>query len=356
MTHKIILCAVALSLTTSLSRAQNFTATTSPMGFVIIPFAAGTDVLFSPPLTIPPAYQGSVASTANFTISVSPSPNWTTNQFSNSTVVPFYAVATSGPQAGVIFDIVGNTANSVTFSAASGISPSGFTQGTAFKIVQYNSLGSLFPASSANSSFVPSANAFSRQTQILFPDVAGSGINRSANQTFYFWNGAWRKVGQSTSTSFNNQPISPDSYIIVRNTSSAPSNLNLVVAGNVNTAPTTIQIDRLTTGKNDNYISTARPIDQRLDQTGIFESGVFTASSSAISRQDELFLFSNTTTGINKSANATYYYLNGSGWRKVGSSSSAGSDIIPAGAALIIRKNTSGSSSTQFWTNTVSIQ
>jgi uncharacterized protein (TIGR02597 family) len=346
--------AAALLAAAPFASAQN--ATTDPVGFVTVDFVANTDVLFAPPLTIAPSFQGSANSTSDLTVSVSPSPNWTTNQFADSSAAPYYAVATSGSQAGIIFDIASNTSDSITFSAASGISPTGFTQGTTFKIVQYNSLGSLFPASSANASFVPSASAFVRQTQILFPDVAGSGINRSANQTFYFLNGAWRKVGQPTTSSFDTQPISPDSYIIVRNSATAPTGLKLVVAGSVNTSPTTIQIDRLTTGKNDNYVSTARPLDQTLDQTGIFESGSFTASANAFVRQDELLVFNNGASGINKSASATYYYLSGSGWRKVGSSDPAGSDLIAAGAALVIRKNTSGSATTQFWTNTVSIQ
>ena len=352
----LTLAAAAVLAALPLANAQNVTATTDPVGFVTIDFQASTDVLFSPPLTTAPAFQGSVSSTVNLTVSVSPSPNWTTNQFAAANEAAFYAVATSGSQAGVIFDIVSNTADSITFSNSSGITPVGFTAGTPIKIVQYNTLGSTFPASSANASFVPSSSAFVRNTQILFPNVTATGTNRSADQTFYFLNGAWRKVGASASTSYDNQPIAPDSYIIVRNSATAPTGLKLTVTGSVNTAPTSIQIDRLTTGKNDNYVSSARPLDQTLDQTGIYESGSFVASASAFVRQDELLVFSNSASGINKSASATYYYLSGAGWRKVGSSSAAGSDVIPAGSALVIRKNTAASNTTQFWTNTITIQ
>ena len=61
-----------------------------------------------------------------------------------------------------------------------------------------------------------------------------------------------------------------------------------------------------------------------------------------------------TVSGLNKSASAIYYFLGGTTneWRKVGSALNAGSDVIPAGAALLIRKYGTAGGETVLWNNT----
>lgn len=99
-----------------------------------------------------------------------------------------------------------------------------------------------------------------------------------------------------------------------------------------------------------------RPRQQTpLNQLGLIESGAFATNSTLANRIDELFLFNDAATGINKATSATYYYSGGA-WRKFGGGATAGEDhggdVIPAGSALLIRKGQTATGADQLWKNT----
>ena len=95
-----------------------------------------------------------------------------------------------------------------------------------------------------------------------------------------------------------------------------------------------------------------RPTSVTLNQLDLVASGAFTPSTSATNagRQDQLFTYDNTTPGINKASNNTYYYYNGM-WRVVGSTADAGSTPIPYGTGFTIRKAMNNTGVTNFYQN-----
>lgn len=338
------------SLAVSGLHAQD-TATTDPVGFMTFATPPATDVRLAPPLTQAPAFQGS-GTASGFVVTASPSPGWTTDEFSST---PHYLQIVGGAQDGMLFDIASNTADTLSL-VDNGVPPTGI-DGNTFKVVKYNTLISIFPADQAGVSFQASASAFVLGTQIIFPNLTGTGINRSAPDTYYFLGGYWRKVG-SGSANFDNTPILPDSFIIVRNTASAPANLAVTVAGSVSTSEITVPLTSAAGTQNDNYVATSRPADQTLESLGLISSGAFEPSVSAFNLKDQLLVFNNEAPGINKSASATYYYLGGTvnQWRRVGGgTANVGTDIIPAGAGVVVRKASAASESTSFWNNSLTL-
>lgn len=347
------LAALAAALLAAPGVQAQTTATTDPVGFMTIDLPVGSDTIVAAPLSKAPVFQGAVTSLSGFVVTV------TGANFGDLTTSPHYLQAVTGAQAGMIFDIASNTADTITL-VDNGVSPTGLSAGTTFKVIPYWTLGTLFPSTDQGVSFTPSAGTtlLTRRTQILFPNVAGTGINRAPNNTYYFvTNTYWRSQSGGTNN-FDNTPILPDSYFIVRNPTNAASGLKLTVAGSVNTGPMAVQLDRLATGANDNYISLGRPMDITLNDLGLITSGAFTPSTgtTTLTRRDQLMIFNNATIGMNKAPGTTYYYLTNSGTNRWLSTSTGtndvGANVIPAAVGYIIRKATNGTTGTQFWTNT----
>lgn len=357
------------ALTASLLAAHGLqaqtTATTDPVGFMTIPTPTNNDTIIAAPLTKPPVFQGAVSSRSNFVITVSPSPN-----FSNLAATPHYVQPVTGSQAGYIFDVLTNDSNSITL-VDNGITPTGLDPSNTFKVVPYWTLGEVFPAADQNVSFTPSGTTGpTRRTQVLFPNVTGTGINRSASATYFFVTNAadptnpavsyWRLVGGGT-TNFDSTPILPDSYFTVRNPTNAGTNLAVTIAGNVNTGATAVLLDAVAGTANDNYVSLGRPTDITLNNLGLISSGAFTPSASTTgpARRDQLLVISNSVSGQNKSASITYYYLTNvtqSNWVAVGGGTNdVGNNLIQAATGYIIRKASNNPTGTSVWTNNITI-
>ena len=344
-----ILATAALSFASL--QAQSDTATTDPVGFMTIDLPVGSDTIVAAPLSKAPVFQGAVTSLEGFVVTS------TGANFGDLTTAPHYVQAVDGAQAGIIFDVQSNTTDAITL-VNNGVSPTGLSAGTKFKVIPYWTLGTLFPASDAGVSFTASTatTTVGRRTQVLIPNTTGTGINRSASATYFFYGTYWRSTA-ATSVDANNTPLLPDSYFIVRNTANSAAG-KLTVAGSVNTSKMAVQLDRTASGNNDNYVSVSRPIDIKLKDLGLIESGAFTASAgtTTVARRDQLLVYNNASIGINKSASATYYYLSSaSQWRSTSDSATdAGDTLIPAASGLVIRKY-GGADGSSFWTNSISI-
>jgi uncharacterized protein (TIGR02597 family) len=325
----------------------------------------GSDTIVAAPLTKPPVFQGAVSSRSNFVITVSPSPG-----FGSLTTTPHYVQPVSGPQAGYLFDVATNDSNSITL-VDNGITPTGLDPSNSFKVVPYWTLGQIFPAADQNVSFTPSGTSgSSRRTQILFPNIVGTGINRSPSQVYFFATNSadptnpavsyWRLAGGGT-TNFDATPILPDSYFIVRQPTNAGTNLATTIAGNVNTGAVGVQLDSVLGLANDNYVSLGRPTDITLDNLGLISSGAFTpsASTSGGARRDQLLIISNSVIGINKSPQAIYYYVTNATtnfWAIAGGgTTNVGTNIIQAAVGYTIRKASNNPTGTVFWTNNITI-
>lgn len=359
MLRSHLFCAVVIS---SLSLGQfagaQTTVATDPVGFTTIQCLANSDTLLSVPFTRPPEFVGALQSISGDTITVSGNP-WSANQFvyaiGSQPKTYFVLVgphSSSNPKEGSFYTVTGNGTNTLTLDRE-GEDLSAVQPGTQIHVIPYHTLGSVFPASDAGVSFVASANAAVRQTQILIPNYEGPGINRApTGGTYFFLNGAWRKFGEAGLPNRDDQPFVNAGYFILRNASTATK---LTSAGSVLMKKATVPlVTRAGTQsvKQDNYVSLVRPVDVKLNELGLIESGAFVSSANAAARVDELFVFNNAAPGINKAPAATYYYSN-NGWRKFGDSPTVdhGNDVIPAGAGFFIRKGGTSNGTTQFWTN-----
>ncbi len=354
--------AIALtSLALSSVNAQT-TATTDPVGFMTVATPIGSDTIIGSPLTKAAVFQGAVTSRDSYTITSAGA------NLGDLTTMPHYVQATTGSQSGMIFDVASNTATTITL-VDNGVAPTGFNASTQFKVIPYWTLGEIYPASGQNVSFTGSGTSgSSRRTQILLPNIAGTGINRSPDAAFFFVTNSdpnqayWRKVG-GAATNFNNQPLLPDSYFIVRNATNSGQSPGLAttVVGSVNTGSIAVPLESTSGAQNDNYVSLGRPVDITLNQLGLIASGAFTpsAGTSGSARRDQLLIFNNASVGQNKSPSAAYYYVSTAStnyWAAVGSGTAdVGNTIIPAATGYIIRKASQNPTGTAFWTNTITL-
>jgi uncharacterized protein (TIGR02597 family) len=362
---------VFLGLTSSL-RAQS--SNTPSFGFYnlgaydssgnYLGLLANSDTLVSIPYTRAPIFAGTIQAVSSNIITVAGSPNWTANQFvyaATTQTNTYYALigpSASGPanpKEGCVYLVTANGANTLTL-ALNGDSISAIPANSQISLIPYWTLATLFPASNANVSFTPTVSTRSLQTEILLPDDSSAGINLAPSKTYYFINSGanvgWRLFGDALTTNHGDDTLVPGSYIIVRNQNSAVT-LPLAIFGTVPTSKLVVPLATLATSAQDNATAVIRPVAVSLNNSGLNPTdGSFVATASTRSLKDELFLYNNAQAGLNKSASATYYYMN-NGWRLFGDAvgNDHGGDLIPTGSALTIRKAATTSGQTSFWTN-----
>ncbi len=325
---------------------------------------SNSDTLVSLPFTRPPAYTGEVQSVANNVVTVSGSPGWANSEFVyNKGTQPntYYALIganSSGPadpKEGCIYEVTGNTTNSISL-ALNGDSITAVPANSQITLIPYWTLSTLFPPVNANASFTPTLSTRNLATEVLIPNYAAIGVNLAYSETYYFLNSGanvgWRLFGDAVTTDHGDDVLAPNSYFVVRNANAAPT-LPLVVAGDVLTGKvTTYEITQASQAQ-DNDVALIRPVAVTLNNSGLNPAGgSFVSTSSTRSLQDQLLVYNNAQTALNKSPSATYFYFNNA-WRLFGDSTTAdhGSDLIPSGSALTIRKAATGTGYTVFWQN-----
>lgn len=338
------------------------TAVTEPVGFTRVQTLGSSDTLVSTPLTRPAEYVGSIASVSGNVITLSGSPALTTNQFvyaAGTQPKRYYVITsatdTANAKEGRQFLITANTANTLTLNL-NGDSLAGIPANAQARIIPYWTLGTVFPAGDAGVSFTPTTTTRTLKTQVLIPDYSNVGTNLSYPQTYYYINASsnvgWRLFGDATTNDHSDDILIPDGYFVVRHDNGAP-NLALTNVGSVLTKKFTVPLTTTTTQYQDNAVSIPRPVDVALDSSGLGPvDGSFVATTSTRTILDQLFLFDNSQVTTNKSPVKTYYYFN-SGWRLFGDATTVnhGADVIPAGAAIIIRKAPTTVAQTAFWVN-----
>jgi uncharacterized protein (TIGR02597 family) len=316
-------------------------------GFYRLPLAGNSDTIISMPFTRPAAGFAVVLNVSGNVVQVQGAPLWNANQWTYLSGVQsntYYMLVRSGAAEGESYTVTANDENSLILDLQGG-SLAGLSVGDAVAVVPYWTLGTIFPrGQGVNASPAPG----SRLTEILLPDISGTGINLSATRTYYFWNGAWRQVGQG-GTIRNDDVILPDMYFWLRHNTA--NSTELVTQGSVLSSKWRINLRRNQTGKQDNTVALPRALTFTLDASGVIQSGAFQPSPTPGNRVDELLTFDNVVIGKNKSAAATYYYWNGA-WRKVGSGNAdVGADrVFSPGTGLILRLGP-GSPASNLWIN-----
>jgi len=324
---------------------------------------SNSDTLISVPFTRPPEFVGTVQSVAGNIVTVTGAPGWTTGQFVYGTTQPKTYYALMGPSAsgpanpkeGCLYTVTANTANTLTLDL-NGDTIASLPANATLTLLPYWTLATLFPAANANISFTPTASTRTFKTEVLIPNYAQAGINLAYAATYYFidsgTNIGWRLFGDATTTDHSNDILIPNGYFVVRNSNSAPT-LPLALVGNVLPGKLATPLASLSTSAQDNAVAVVRPLDITLNESGLVPTdGSFVATTSTRSFKDQLLLYNNVQVALNKSPSATYYYMNNA-WRLFGDATTVdhGTDLIPAGSALTIRKASASSPSTVYWLN-----
>lgn len=273
-----------------------------------------------------------------------------TDTTANGTVISGLSILYDhSPKEGNFYTITGNDATSVSVNL-NGDTLSNVVVGTAVKIIPYWTLGTLFPGGQG---VLTSPSIGSQPTQILLPDSLSQGIDLVPTQTFYYFNGAWRKVGSGFGTiSWNDQILYPDLYFVVRNNTSTGT--TFTPAASVVTSKLAIPLATSNQGslQQDNFVTIQRPVPVSLNNSGLIASKAILPSPGPFVSvlTDQVLVFADSATPvIDRVPTATYYYYN-SAWRKVGSGPAldVGADLIPAAAGVIIRKG-NGTGNTVTW-------
>jgi uncharacterized protein (TIGR02597 family) len=306
----------------------------TPAGFNRLALRGNSDTLLSIPFLRPAAALASVVSVSENTVRVRGANPWSQNQwvYSSGTQSNTYFLSIrSGPLEGYSFMITGNGADTLTTDPQDG-SLQGLNPGDRIAVSPYWTLGSIFPEGRA---VHPSSSPLNRSMELLMPNVAATGINLSMERTYYFWEGAWRQVGEGSKIK-NDDVILSDMYVIVRHNTSTGT--TLTAPGEVLAGYWRLAIRRNINSRQDNILALPRPASPSLNASGLIESEAIRPSPSPLNRMDELFVFDNSIPGKNKAASATYYYWNGA-WRKVGAGSAdfGLAEIFTPGSGFIIR-------------------
>ncbi len=340
------LLSLAVAMAPGVASADPVSLLAAPSGLRDTTLKALSDTILAPAYTRAPAYVGKVAVATAGSLAVSGSPGWSSTRFvyaAGTQPNHYYALLGAGPSGtpnpleGLVCDIASNDSGTLYLNTGDNLTT--VPAGTTVTIIPHWTLAKLFPASDAGISFAvtTSTQASKRKTQIILPDPAATGINPPAAGAYYFYNNAWRKVGEPVTVAYDDT-VTPDSgYITVRNNGS--TDLRLRLTGTVATGKLTRQVDTLPAAQQDNLFSTGRPVPVSLLNSGLVASGAFVTSPSSSSVTDRLLVFDNTVSGYNKTASATYYHCNGA-WRKVGASDSLSfdDDAFAPDAGFVVRK------------------
>ncbi len=375
--RRLILLSLAIALLSlpSFQVLAQVSVATDPVGFTTVSCLGDSDTFVSVPLTRPSEYVGAIQSTAGSTITVSGTP-WVANQFvyvPGSQPKHYYALigpGTSNPKQGHTYFINANGTNTLTVTTTPDNDLSGIVANTQIIVIPYWTPATLFPASDVNVSFTATTSTATYKTQLLIPDYSASGINLPYSPIYFFSNNVngttnnvgWRAVGNNTADR-GDDPLLPDGYMVVRHQNGEPS-LPLTSVGAVLTKKLAVPLVTSASQRQDNAVSMIRPVDVSLRNTGLTpDDGSFVATPPTETirnrfphLKDQLLLFDNTQVGFNKSPSAIYYYWSGpgrsAGWKLSGDAlTDHGDDLVPAGSAIVIRKATTASGQTAFWTN-----
>ena len=273
--------------------------------------------------------------------------------YTGSTGSGLAATYDHSPKEGSYYTVTASGTNTLTVNL-NGDSLSTVAAGTSVSLIPYWTLSTAFPASDAGTSYIASTSTGigGRATQIFLPDLTDAGINLAPTSAYYYYNNFWHLVGGNITVSHNDTILLPSSYFIVRNFTT-PTTFTPI--GGVYMNRLSVALDTQGSSQQDNEVAVNRPTAFMLNDLDLITSGAFVASTSSGigGRADQLFVYDNTVSGINKAPSATYYYRAGA-WRLVGGNITTdyGSTTIPCGTGFTIRKARNNTGSTAFWQNT----
>lgn len=309
------------SLTVSNLSAQT-TVTTAPVGAIQTGVAASSDQRFGLTLLRPAVYSGVLENaTGNVLTKTSTIPSLGTSTS--------YVRFTSGSKAGQWTQIVSSTANSITLTDS--LTTLGVAVGDKFEVRPFWTLSTLFPPSSG---FPESLDPGSPAATVLLNNPQATGVNIASDASFLYFSGNWYNA--NTFDLADNQIINPEVSLIVRNGTGASK--SLVSIGEVPAVKVSTTVVARAAGSQDNQISNPYPAPLTLSTAGLVTSGAVRETLDPGSPVDVVFLYSSASVGINGASIAGYLYFGGN-WYDANTFDPADSVVIPAGAAITIRRS-----------------
>lgn len=373
---KLIKLLLSGALTASgLICAQSSTYSTAPIGFNKVVCLTNSDTIVG----VPFRQQGSLSSLLSASPAVVPGfPDLAEIPLQISTLTPgglgqHYVKFEGGTRDGRWYDITANTASSATINL-NGDTLDGVVEGDRVVITQYWTLDTLFPPDQATTGWTEnlenpgewiqnghaimastSTLGSGRRTEILLPNLTAEGINIPSEGRYYIHNGIWKR-SSSGNTSFDNTIIYPDTHFRISHPSSVTYTTTFRSAGEVEMSVMSIPLSTRQTTSQDNYIALGRPVSVTLNDLNLLGTDAFVSSTNTLGsgRQDELLVFDNALQLRNKAPSARFFVHNGIWKLSGGGNTDRGGELIDAGLGIIIRKSTTLSGSTVFWTNTPS--
>jgi uncharacterized protein (TIGR02597 family) len=352
-----------LLLTAGFLSAQEVTS--DPIGFNKVTCLANSDTIVGVPLR----KEGSLQTK----LSGAPTPTGTegvmtlpvTATFTLGQFPQHYVKFVGGTKDGFWYDITSHDTTSITIDL-NGDTLTGVASGNSILIAEYWTLDTLFDPAIATTDPTTTGHAIvassstsprNRRTQVLIPNfLEPDGINQAPSKICYISGGQW--LAADSSPNAGNTTLFPDIYIIVRHPPAITTSTVFRSLGEVETKNFTISLTTNISGSQDSYIGLPRPIDLRLNELNLVESGAFVASSSTSprNRKDQILVFNNTEQLVNKAPSAIYYYMGGNWLNALDTNAISNTNIIPAGSGFLIRKAKTDTGATSMWLNTFTYQ
>ncbi len=328
---------------------------TEPVGFYKVDLLTNSDTYTSVPFTRMPEFHGTVSSIAGNVITVNGNPNWTLNQWATPTAngfYPYYVRLENGSKAGAFYTITNNPVGNTLRVVLAPENLSGVGSPDRVRIIPYWTLGTVFPGGTG---VVATTIVTVKKTELLFPNLAGVGINLAPGAQYFFYNSAWRRSAPSSpvTTNWNDVVILPDQYIVGRQSGGAPTSTytapGLVM---VNASRIPLYANASPGPKQDNFLSIYRPAVQTFNQSALV-SVIFTTTIVTVKR-DEVLFFNNAVQAKNKAPSAQYFFYN-NGWRRSAPSAPVtvdygNSNVFNPGEGFIVRRATN-TTTTAIWSN-----
>ncbi len=317
----------ALTTAALLITSSAMAESTAPGGYLQINVPANSDAFVSVPFTRPATFKGKITGVSPLTVASA----------HGASAATHYVRVIRGSKDGQ-WSTVATAPTATTLTLADASVQAGIAIGDEIIVYPHQTLSSVFPASLAGISFIPSFSASDRRTEILEMDNTSIQQNKSAAAVYFYLSGVWRKTGSGLD--WGGYVLPPDKPFIIRNKLNT-NPLPFITSGDMEMNRTGRAIPGST--NNDLFVAPTRTFGMTLNQLMLGGTTAFRNSDSASARHDELLVFNNAATGQNKSAAFTYYYLGGV-WRRTGSGLDWGNDpsVLPAGTGFIIRRKSTG--------------
>lgn len=246
----------------------------------------------------------------------------------------YYAFVTAGDWTGLYFTVTANTATTLAIHT-DGLPGGRASSVRSIEVRPYWSLETLFPASAAEVSFIPTTDPGDVKTQLVLSPLLLSG-NEQPQQVgeAYYYSGVdsnWVSAADPDTVA-GKVLVAPGRYLYLQNTSAGSYPLDAVIAGSVLTAP--LRQNLYTSAEEDTVtcFALARSSDYKLSQIGLTDANFTPSLSQSPLGRNDLLIVDDGFGGV-----GAVYYRYQKKWYATNSALPV-DPVLPAGTAFGVRK------------------